>query len=213
LYLKYIAIIFFALQIFYVGIDFLGANAKLPDSANLKFLYSVFIFGASMKISIPLCLVFAIIATKIHLIRANELIILYSLGATKKEVIKPFLKVSVTITFVYVLLFLTPFAYSEQKALSIKHNSYFTSITNNVFIKYNDYYIYMKQLFPFQKVAIDLIVFELKNNNLNRVIKSYSASFQNNKWQLNEGNIVTLAEVKDINSNGLKTSTFKTYSL
>jgi lipopolysaccharide export system permease protein len=166
-----------------------------------------------MKVSVPLSLVFGIIATKIHLIRANELVVFYSLGATKEKIIKPFLKVSITIIFFYILLFLTPFAYNKQKALSIKNNSYFTSITNDIFIKYNDYYIYMQQLFPFQKVAIGLIVFELKNNNLKRIIKSQSASFKNNKWQLNEGNIVTLSEVKDINSKGLKTSNFKTYSL
>ena len=213
LYLKHFFILFLALEIFYVGIDFLGASKHLPNSANLKLLYSVFMLGASMKVTLPLSLIFAMIWSKIHLIRANELVVLYALGANKKDVIKPFLILSLAFSFAFMALFFTPFAYSEQKALSIKKDRYFVSITDDVFIKYNNFYIYMKQLFALQKTALDLIVFELKDNELNRVIKSQSAFFVNNQWELYDAKITQINKNSDKNSTKLEFFTFKKYHL
>ena len=120
LYLKLASIIFLALQIFYVGIDFIASSTQLPDSANLRFLYVIFMFGAAMKITLPLSLIFGMVASKIHLIRANELVVIYALGVSRKEVIKPFIWISHLKSHTYVALHATPFAYFDQKAISIK---------------------------------------------------------------------------------------------
>ena len=213
LYLRYILIIFTALQLFYVGIDFIGSSGKLPDSANLQLLYVMYMFGTAMKINLALSLVFAMVAAKIHLIRANELVIIYALGVSKKEVIRPFIWIASLISLVYVAAQATPFAYFDQKALSIKQDRYFVTVTNDVFVKYDNNYIYMQRLFPLQKSAVGLRIFEVDSEGLKRVITSESAFFTNNRWRLYEGEITTKPKVSGMQSEGLTKTRFETYDM
>ncbi len=214
LYFKYILIIFTALQLFYVGIDFIGSSSKLPDSANLELLYVMYMFGTAMKINLPLSLIFAMVAAKIHLIRANELVIIYALGVSKKEVIRPFIWIALLISFVYVAAHATPFAYFDQRALAIKQDKYFVTVTNHVFVKYDNNYIYMQRLFPLQKSAMGLRIFEVDDNEgLKRVITSESAYFTDNRWRLYEGEIITKPTVSGMQAEGLTKETFETYDM
>lgn len=213
LYLKYILIIFAALQIFYVGIDFIGSSSKLPDSANLELLYVMYMFGTAMKINLPLSLIFAMVAAKIHLIRANELVIIYALGVSKKEVIRPFIAIAAVISFLYVAAHATPFAYFDQRALSIKQDKYFVTVTNDVFVKYDNNYIYMQRLFPLQKSAMGLRIFEVDDTGLKRVITSESAYFTDNRWRLYEGEIITKPHVSGMQDEGLTKEQFETYDM
>jgi lipopolysaccharide export system permease protein len=213
LYLRYILIIFTALQLFYVGIDFIGSAPKLPDSANLKLLYVMFMFGTAMKINLPLSLIFALVASKIHLIRANELVVIYALGVSKREVIRPFIWIAALISLAYVAAQATPFAYFDQRALSIKQDKYFVTVTNDVFVKYDNNYIYMERLFPLQKSALGLRIFEIGPEGLQRVITSASAYFINNRWRLYEGEIVTKPKVSGMQPEGLVREGFDTYDL
>lgn len=213
IYFRYIFIIFTALQLFYVGIDFIGASSSLPDSANLQFLYVMYVFGSAMKITLPLSLIFAMIAAKIHLIRANELVIIYALGVSKRQVIKPFIWISVVLSFLYLAAQGTPFAYFDQRALSIKSDRYFVTVTNDVFVKYDNSYIYIERLFPLQKSAMGLRIFELDEGGLRRIITSESALFTENRWRLYEGNIVNKPVVTGIQDAGTRTESFETYDL
>ncbi len=213
MYGRYIFIIFAALQIFYVGVDYIETAPKLPDSANLRLLYAIYVFGVAMKITLPLSLIFAMVASKIHLIRANELVIIYALGVSKREVIRPFIYLASALTVLYIGLFLTPFAYFEQRADSIKEDRYFVSVTEDIFVTYDKNYIYMERLFPIQKTAVGIRIFEVGPKGLERVITSESASFTDNKWRLSEGEIITKPEVTGIQDNGLKTVHFDTYDV
>lgn len=213
LYIRQILTIFIALEIFYAGIDFIGASSLLPDSANLRFLYAIFMLGAAMKITLPLSLIFAMIASKIYLIRTNELVITYALGAKKKEILKPFILISSAISVLYIALYATPFAYFDQMAQSIKKDKYFASVTKNIFVKYDNSYIYIERLFPAQKSAIGVRVFELNNDVLSRVIVSENAYFSQNKWTLYDGKIINKPLVSGIQEDGIKISNFKQYDI
>ena len=213
MYARYIFVIFTALQIFYVGVDYIENAPKLPDSANLRLLYAMYVFGVAMKITLPLSLIFAMVASKIHLIRANELVVVYALGVSKREVIRPFILLASLVTVVYVGLFLTPFAYFEQRANAIKEDRYFVSVTEDIFVTYDNNYIYMERLFPLQKSAVGLRIFEVGPDGLELLITSESAYFVDNKWRLFEGEIITKPEVHGIQEEGLKTVHFETYDM
>jgi lipopolysaccharide export system permease protein len=173
----------------------------------------MYMFGTAMKINLPLSLVFAMVAAKIHLIRANELVIIYALGVSKKEVIRPFIWIAVLISFAYVAAHATPFAYFDQRALAIKQDKYFVTVTNDVFVKYDNNYIYMQRLFPLQKSAVGLRIFEVDEAGLKRVITSESAYFTNNRWRLYEGEITTKPVVSGMQTEGLTTEQFETYDM
>ena len=119
LYFKYFLIILFALELFYVGVDYISVAPKLPDSANLKLLYVIHMMASALKITLPLSLVFGMIGAKIHLIRANELVVIYALGVSRRKVLKPFIFTSFAISLIYILANFTNFAYNQNKAQAI----------------------------------------------------------------------------------------------
>ena len=90
LYLKYVSIIMLALVLFFVGFDVMDNLSGLPDSANLKLLYALFRSYYAMDLLFPISLVFAMIATKVSLIRSNSLVAYYSLGYSKADILRPF---------------------------------------------------------------------------------------------------------------------------
>jgi lipopolysaccharide export system permease protein len=209
LYLKYIIILLVALEGFYVGLDFLGNSARLPDSANLKLLYILYESGAALNVTLPLGLVFAMIATKIHLIRANELVIVYALGMSRSATLKPFVQLSLLFSLFSIFLNSTSFAYFDQYARSIPKDKYFSSVTRDIFLKVDDSYLYIEKLLPIQKSALGVRLFVLKDSALRRVIRSESAQFMDNSWELYDGEIIEIPIVKGLQNEGLNYHTFE----
>ncbi|WP_200762601.1 LptF/LptG family permease [Nitrosophilus alvini] len=197
LYLKYFAVIFLALTLFFVGLDFLQSFKSLPDSANLQVLYVMYkaFYGADMLL--PISLIFGMISAKVYLIRSNELVAFYSVGYDRKRVIKPFFISSVILLFFYIVLHATPFAYSSEYADSIKKNSYFTDSTTNLFFKYYDNYIYFEKLYPLQKRAENIRIFKVENDVLKEIIKAKEAFFDQNLWKIRNATVVNYKKNQD----------------
>ncbi|MDH5465662.1 MAG: LptF/LptG family permease, partial [Thiovulaceae bacterium] len=118
-YLKIFLIIFASLILFYVGFDYLSQAKRLPDSANLRMLYVYYHVMFASDILLPLALIFSMIAVKLFLIRSNELVAIYSLGYSKAQVLRPFLIVSLVITFIYIGVHATKYSYAEEYVRSI----------------------------------------------------------------------------------------------
>ena len=213
IYFKYIIILLVALQSFYVGLDFLGNARKLPDSANLQVLYLLYKSGAALTITLPLSLVFGMIATKIHLIRANELVVVYALGVTRSSALKPFISLSILFSFLYIIANMSNFAYADQYAKAIKKDKYFVSVTNDIFLKVNNSYLFIEKLLPVQKSALGVRIFQMRDGSLRRVISSESAQFKDNAWELYDGEIVDIPLVKGIQKEGLVYSYFETIQI
>jgi len=183
-FLKYFFIILISLELFFVGIDFIQNVKHLPNSANLQLLYLLYNGFYTLTITLPLSLVFGWIITLTSLIKNNELVSFYSLGIYHSKILGIIINISLVITFVLIALQATPMAYSYEQKKKISKNQYFTNAKSNIFLKYNNYYVYFKKLYPFEKKATDVHIFKTKNNDIVESIVAKKAYYQNNKWYI-----------------------------
>ena len=187
LYLKYVFIIVLALVLFFVGFDVMDNLSELPDSANLKLLYTLYRSYYALDILFPVSLIFAMIAAKIALIRSNALVAYYSLGYSKADVLRPFTLIATGLIFIFVLLhFHAPFAKGREYSNNIYANKINGTPTEHLFFTYEDYYVYFKELHPLQQIAKGIRVFKLEHNDLREVIISKRARYLDDHWVLEE---------------------------
>ena len=193
-YLKHFFIILSSLQLFFVGIDTIQVFQKLPNSANLQLLYMIYNTFFTLTMTLPLSLVFAWIVMLTSLIRNNELISFYALNISPKDILKPIILITASITIILMALQATPLAYSaEQKNKILKH-TYFVNEKSNIFLKYDDYFIYFKKLYPLEKKATDIHIFKIKDNDLIETTVGKKAYYQNNKWYVIDTKIIKKPE-------------------
>ena len=203
-YLKSFFIIFLALELFAVGLDLIENLKRIP-SANLQLLYALFIMLAFLKYTIPLSLVFAMISSKFQFIKNNELVSMYALGLSRQSVIRPVFFASFLITSLYVFLNLTNASYAIEYAKNIKHNQSLSNHAKNLFLRYNNYYVYMKTLNPVTKTAENIKVFSTKDNDLFQIITAEHAIFDKNLWILDNATILTKPKELILGGKGLET--------
>ena len=196
-YLKYFFIILFSLEIFFTGIDFLQNASDLPSSANLQLLYLFYNGFFTLTITMPLSIIFGWIVTLTVLINSNELVSFYSLGISKKAFLKPILNISILISIILIGLQTTPLAYSGEQQHKILNNTFFISEKSNIFLKYNDYFVYFKTLYPHEKKAEDIHIFKIKNNNIVESIVAKKAYYQNKKWYILNAKIIKKPQIID----------------
>ncbi|MRI58398.1 MAG: permease [Epsilonproteobacteria bacterium] len=190
LYLKNFLFTLFALVIFFVGLDFLTSIKSLPKAANLQILYATFKALYGIDILLPISLVFGMIATKLHLIRSNELVALYALGYDKRSVIRPIFFTSLAITILYILLHATPMTYAEEYAKNIKKYGAISSLTQNLFFKYQNNFVFFERLLPLQQEAEGVKIYELYEERLKRLMIAPKAYFKNDRWHLQNAQVV-----------------------
>jgi lipopolysaccharide export system permease protein len=184
-------IVLVSLELFFVGIDFLQNFKKLPDSANLQILYILYNSFFTLTLALPLSLVFAWIVTLVLFIKNNELVALSAIGTTKKQILKPVVIVSVLIVTVLVSLQATSLAYASDQKKKILKNQYFSNFKTDVFLKYNDKYIYFKKLLPLEKRAETVYIYQIENDDIVQSIIAKKAYFQNNRWYVVDAEVLT----------------------
>ena len=191
-YLKYFLIILTALVLFVVGFDYMGSAQELAkSSANLILIYLVYKSFSAIDILLPVSLVFAMISTKIYLIRTNALVSFYSLGYSRVDVLRPFVFVATAVIILFITLHTwSNFARSEEFAKNIKKNSQYLSPTRDLFFAYKGKYIYFSELLPLQETAKNIRVFSVKNGSLKEVIVAKSARYRDNYWFIKEAQII-----------------------
>jgi lipopolysaccharide export system permease protein len=96
-YIKYFLIILTALVLFLVGFDYIDNAQELSRSANITLIYLVYKSFFAIDMLLPLSLVFAMITTKIFLIRSNALVSFFSLGYSRVDVLNSFYFTSFTL--------------------------------------------------------------------------------------------------------------------
>ncbi len=203
-YLKYFFIILISLECFFVGIDLLQNYSELPNSANLQLLYIMYNSFFTFTITLPLSLVFGWIVTITILVKNNELVSFYSLSISKTDILKPIVNISLIITILLISLQATPLAYSSENKNKILNNSYFVNEKSNIFLKYNDYFVYFKKLYPLEKKAEDIHIFKTKNNDVVEIIVAKKAYFQNNRWYVIDTKITNKPAIIDWNDSKLE---------
>ena len=196
-YLLNFIIVLISLELFFVGIDFLQNFKSIPASANLQLLYVLYNSFFTLTLALPLSIVFGWVITLAIFIRNNEFVAFNALGATRKEIFIPIVNISIFLLTLLIFLQATPLAYSYDQKRKILNNEYFTSSKSDIFLKYNDYYIYFEKLLPLEKRAENIHIFKVNNMDVVETILGEKAYFQNDKWYV--VNVKIVNKPKDIN--------------
>jgi len=196
-----------ALVLFFVGFDVMDNMSSLPDSANLKLLYTLFRSYYALDILFPISLVFAMIATKIALIRSNSLVAFYSLGYSKADILRPFTLISTLLVILYVLMHMyAPFAKGKEFSDNIFDNKISGAPTQNLFFTYEDYYVYFQELRPLQQSAKEIRVFKIQDNDLREVVVAKEAMYIDNHWVVLNAKKLVKPEQVGLKSEGISIS-------
>lgn len=203
LYFKYFVILFVALTLFYVGIDILTNLKSMPASANLKLLYFGLTSLTAVNYVLPLSLIFALIASEFSMIRSNELVSFYALGIDKNRLIKPPFYIAFAITFIYVGLNFTPFAYAYEYGRNIVKLSNLSRTSSDIFLKFEGKFVYMDSLNPISGEAKDVRIFDINGSNLRSATFGLSARFVDDLWLVKQAKIVNLPQNIKLGEKGL----------
>lgn len=209
-YIKYFAIILLALVMFLVGFDYMGSTEKLDLSANLLVIYLVYKAFYAVDMLLPLSLIFAMITTKIFLIRSNALVSFYSLGYSRVDILRPFVVVSTLIIVVFISLHsISNFARANEFAKNIRKNAQYLSPTRDLFFTYKDQFVYFSKMLPLQESAEDIRVFTLNNNSLKEVLVATRASYRDDSWHIDKADVITKPDEINFKSLGIKVTEFE----
>lgn len=189
-YLIHFFIVLISLEIFFVGMDFLQNSKKMPDSANLQLLYLMYNSFFSLLITLPLSLVFGWIITVAIFVKNNELVAFFSLGAKRFQVYIPIIITALSFLIVQILFQMTPMAYSYEQKSKILDGNYFVDSKSDIFLKYNENYIYFEKLYPIKKEAENIHIYRVVEEDIDETIIAKKAIFQNDKWYIVDAKVI-----------------------
>lgn len=196
-------IVLISLELFFVGIDYLQNFKSIPQSANLQLLYVLYNSFFTLTLALPLSIVFGWVITLVIFIKNNEFVAFNALGATRKNIFIPVVTAGVALLSLLIFLQMTPLAYSYDQKKKILDNEYFSNTKTDIFLKYNDYYIYFKKLLPLEKKAENIHIFKIENKDVIETIIAQKAYFQNNKWYVVDAKIINKPKDLDIENSKL----------
>ncbi|MCT7550287.1 LptF/LptG family permease [Aliarcobacter butzleri] len=202
-YLINFIIVLISLELFFVGIDYLQNFKNIPASANLQLLYILYNSFFTLTLALPLSIVFGWIVTLVLFIKNNEFVAFNALGATRKNIFMPVVIVSISLLITLIFLQMTPLAYSYEQKRKILNDEYFSNTKSDIFLKYNEYYVYFQKLLPLEKKAENIHIYKIKGDNLVETIIGEKAYFQNDKWYVVDVKIINKPENIDINNSKL----------
>jgi lipopolysaccharide export system permease protein len=206
-YLKYFFIILGALVLFMVGFDYMGNMDSLPKSANLLVIYLVYKSFFAIDMILPMALVFAMISTKIYLIRSNALVSFFSLGYSRVDVLKPFIVVSTVIIMLFIGLHTSSsFAHAKEYASNIVRNSQYLSPTRDLFFTYKGQFVYFSKMIPLQQRAENIRLFSVKDGSLKEVLIAKLAIYRDGSWYIKSADIITKPDDLSATSHGIEIS-------
>lgn len=202
-YLINFIIVLISLELFFVGIDFLQNFKKLPESANLQLLYLQYNAFFTLTLALPLSIVFGWIVTLVMFVRSNELVAFNSVGSSQARILSPIIKVSIFLVSLLVFMQTTPLAYSYEEKKKILNNQYFTNSKSDIFLKYDNHFVYFKKLIPLAQKAEDIHIYKIEDKNVVQTIIAKNAYFQNNRWYVVDAKVINKPKIIDVNSSKL----------
>jgi len=206
-YLKYFFIILGALLLFLVGFDYMQYEEQLSKSANLLLIYLVYKAFYGIDMLVPLSLIFAMISTKILLIRSNALVSFYSLGYTRIDILRPFVIISTVLIMIYISFHsFSNFSRANEFSDNIRSHSQYLNPTRDLFFIYKGKYIYFSQMLPLQEKATGIRVFSVKDKSLKSVLVAKEANYRDEYWHIKSADIITKPDDLSFASLGIKVS-------
>jgi lipopolysaccharide export system permease protein len=203
-YLINFLIVLISLELFFVGIDYLQNFKDIPSSANLQLLYILYNGFFTLTLALPLSIVFGWIVTLVLFIKNNEFVAFNALGTTRKNIFMPVVTISFILLTVLLFLQMTPLAYSAEQKRKILDDEYFSSTKSDIFLKYNDYYIYFQKLLPLEQRAENVHIYKVKDDDIVETLIADKAYFQNDKWYVLDVKVINKPKNMDIDNSKLE---------
>jgi len=184
-------IVLVSLELFFVGIDFLQNFKEIPNSANLQLLYFFYNAFFTLTLTLPLSLVFGWILTLIVFIKNNEFVAFLSLGVRPKNIYVPVVLISFLLLIILIASQATPLAYAYEQKNKIMDGEYFSNTKADIFLKYNNNFVFFKRFYPIEQRAEEIHIFKIDGYDVVESIVAAKAYFQNNKWYVMDAKITT----------------------
>jgi len=181
LYLKNLVAILFGLSFAFAAIDYFQSSQSL-NSFSFKILYIFYMWQEAIGLLYPLAIVFALIMTKLSLIKNNNMGAFHAFGYSKKRLIFPIFIVAALSYALLTFLHTTEFSYAKDKANLLLKNQLGAYDVNNLFFKYNDTFVYIKKLDPVEKKITDMTIFKVEEYQVRYTIKAPLAVFDGKQW-------------------------------
>jgi lipopolysaccharide export system permease protein len=139
----------------------------------------------------PLAIVFAVIMTKLTLVKNNTMGALHAFGYNKKRLFFPILTVASLTYLIFTFLNTTEFSYAKDKAAILLENELNAYDVNDLFFKYNDTFVYIKKLDPVEKKIEDITIFKVEGYQVRYTIQAPIAIFDGNEWEAQNATLKT----------------------
>lgn len=191
LYIRNLLAILFGLSFAFAAIDYFQHVQQLNVSSNYKILYIFYMWQEALGLLYPLAIVFAVIMTKLALVKNNTMGALHAFGYTKKRLFIPLLTVASLTYLIFTLLHTTEFSYAKDKAAVLLKNELHTYEVNDLFFKYNDTFVYIKNLDPVAKEIEDITIFKVEGYQVRYTINAPTAIFNGKEWDARNATLKT----------------------
>ena len=182
LYLKNLLAILFGLSFAFASIDYFQNVQKLDVASNYKILYIFYMWQQALGLLYPLAIIFALIMTKLALVKNNTMGALHAFGYNKKRLFYPLFVVASLTYMIFLLLHTTAFSYAHDKAFYLLEGELTADDVNDVFFKYNDTFVYIDRLDPIEKKIENITIFKVEGYQVLYTIKAPIAMFDGKKW-------------------------------
>ncbi len=183
LYLKNLFSILFGLSSAFAVIDYFQHIDKLNVSSNYQILYIFYMWQEALGLLYPLAIVFAVIMTKLALVKSNTMGALHAFGYNKKRLFFPLFTIASLTYASFIFLQTTEFSYAKEKAELLLENEINAYDITDVFFKYNDTFVYIETLDPIQKKIENITIFQVEGHQVHYTIKAPYAVYGDNEWE------------------------------
>ncbi len=191
LYIKNLLSILFGLSFAFAAIDYFQHIQELNVASNYKILYIFYMWQEAFGLLYPLAIVFALIMTKLALVKNNTMGALHAFGYDKKRLLIPLFTVGSLTYLVFLTLHTTEFSYAKDKAASLLQNELSAYNVNDLFFKYNDTFVYITKLDPIEKKLEDITIFKVEGYQVRYTINAPIATFDGEKWTAYDATLKT----------------------
>lgn len=217
-FLKPTFVILLALESFFILVDSMQHFDLLSGSANIAVQFLAFNAMYAFNYVLPLSLLLGLIVFYITLIKSNQYIALLSLGYSKKNIFfPPFLLINLFICG-YVALNATDFAYAQESVDNIITRNSSGGITSDLFIRYENDYIYFKKVYPLLQKAEGIKVYHTQSldngeKKLLSITRANEGYFENNEWSLIKPLVASFPVDYALGGSGLRVESFESMNI
>ena len=197
-YLKNLLAVLFGLSFAFAAIDYFQHVQQFDVASNYKILYIFYMWEVALGLLYPLAIVFALIMTKITLIKNNTMGAFHAFGYDKKRLFAPLFVVASVTYLIFVGLNSTEFSYAKDKASFIVDNEMGPNAVDDLFFKYNDTFVYITKLHPIEKKITDITIFKVKGFQVLYTINAPLATFDGKKWTAHDATLKTHIYENDV---------------